>query len=172
MSLSFDGKNSITNLIEKDLKEIITKNNKEIIDAFLEYQTITSELSKILNNFIKALKDNNNNDIFKNFNEETPNIQYVDEIISIDGIQEIYEDDIDDEIIERESISEEDNGDDILNKEDSNKFDIKNENEEKSNEKQIDNEDEFKINLLIKEIEDILKYSILLINLKIYYKYF
>ena len=169
MSLSFDGKNSITNLIEKDLKEIITKNNKEIIDAFLEYQTITSELSKILNNFIKALKDNNNNDIFKNFNEETPNIQYVDEIISIDGIQEIYEDDIDDEIIERESISEEDNGDDILNKEDSNKFDIKNENEEKSNEKQIDNEDEFKINLLIKEIEDILKYSILLINLKIYY---
>ena len=172
LNLSFEGQKNIANLIEKDLKEIISKNNNEIFDSYLKHETITSELRNIMNSFIKTLKENNNNDIFMDSNEEEMNIQYDNEIISIDGIQEIYEDDIDDERVEIENNSEEDNGDDILNNKDSNKLNTKIVNEERLNENQIDNEDNFKIELLIREIEDTLKYSIMLINLKIYYKYF
>ena len=92
--------------------------------------------------------------------------------MSINGIQKIYEDDVDEEITENDSDIDEDKGKDILNNDSNNKFDFKNSNQIKIEEKQTENEETFKINLLIQEIKDTVKYSIMLINLKLYYKYF
>ena len=172
LSLTTQKKNNLNNKIEKDIKEIISNNNENIISSFFDQETITSELSNILNNFIKTLKENSNNCNYMDFNEKEINIEYDNEIMSIDGIQKIYEDDIVDKIIENESSIDEDKGKDILNNDSINKFDIKEDNQIKNEEKHTENEETFKINFLIQEVKDTLAYSIKLINLKLYYKYF
>ena len=172
LSLTTKKKDDIKIIIEKDMKEIISKNNEKIIESFFDQETITNELSIILNNFIKTLKENNNNYNYMDSYEKEMNIQYDNEIMSINGIQKIYEDDVDDEITENDSDIDEDKGKDILNNDSNNKFDFKNSNQIKIEEKQTENEETFKINLLIQEIKDTVKYSIMLINLKLYYKYF
>jgi len=106
------------------------------------------------------------------FNEKEMNIQYDNEIMSVDGIQKIYEDDVVDEKIENERSIYEDKGKNIINNDSSIIFDIKDEYQEKIEEKHIENEETFKINFLIQEVKDTLAYSIKLINLKLYYKYF
>ena len=182
LSLSIQNKNNIKTLIEKDFESIINTNDNNVIDLFLENQTITNELRDIMNKFITIIKDNNNNKINMDLSDEEEKGEmdillnkYYNEIISINGIQEIYDDDEDCEdnkIDEKESIS--DNGEDIFNNsdvdEDSNKF--KNNNEDKTTKNETDKENNFKINYLIEEIKYNLKYSIKLINLKLYYKFF
>ena len=178
LCLSVKKKNDIKILIEEDLNFIIKESNDKI-QSFLNHQKITNELRKILISFIKILKENDKNNIFQNLNEKENTIQYDEKIISIDGIQKMYEDDEindknNDDIIQDKNIKEVDKGEDLRNisKDDGNKTNIKNEEEEKAEEIQSDEEDSFKISLLIHEIKDKLQYSILLINLKLYYKYF
>ena len=172
LNLTTQKKINIKNIIEKDIKEFISKNNEKIITSFFEQETTTSELNNILNNFIKTLKENNNNYNYMDFNEKEMNIQYDNEIMSVDGIQKIYEDDVVDEKIENERSIYEDKGKNIINNDSSIIFDIKDEYQEKIEEKHIENEETFKINFLIQEVKDTLAYSIKLINLKLYYKYF
>ena len=93
ISLSIENKDKIKILIENDLKTIIEKNNENIIGLFLKNQTITKELSGIMVNFIKNIEENDDNSIYKNLTEEEKNFKYSDEIISINGIHEIYKDD-------------------------------------------------------------------------------
>jgi hypothetical protein len=176
ISLSIQNKDKILNLIENDLEFIINKNNEKIIQTFLDEQKVTKELSNILNNFIQTLEENNNNKIYSDINEDYNDIKYDEEIISIDGIQKIYEDENDNEENEDnneiDDNSSEDKGEDLN---DSNEeeyiYNIKEHNEE-NNLNNFKEEDIFKISFLIQEIKDKLKYSIILINLKLYYKFF
>jgi len=176
ISLSIQNKDKILNLIENDLEFIINKNNEKIIQTFLDEQKVTKELSNILNNFIQTLEENNNNKIYSDINEDYNDIKYDEEIISIDGIQKIYEDENDNEENEDnneiDDNSSEDKGEDLN---DSNEeeyiYNIKEHNEE-NNLNNCKEEDIFKISFLIQEIKDKLKYSIILINLKLYYKFF
>ena len=178
LSFSTKHKNEIKQLIGKELESIIDLIEQSIIQRFIEQQTVTNELSFILDNFIKTLKENNNNNIYENLKEEEKDIKFKDEIISINGIQEIYMDDNvnnDNDDNTSNSNDDNDNGDYLLltNKDgDGDGADDKNKNNFANYTSNIDNENNFKINLLIEEIKNKLKYSITLINLKIYYKYF
>ena len=183
LSFSTKHKNEIKQLIGKELESIIDLIEQSIIKRFIEQQTVTNELSFILDNFIKTLKENNNNNIYENLKEEEKDIKFKDEIISINGIQEIYMDDNvnnDNDDNTSNSNDDNDNGDYLLltNKDgdgdgaDDNKDDGQNKNSFANHTSNIDNENNFKINLLIEEIKNKLKYSITLINLKLYYKYF
>ena len=178
LSFSTKHKNEIKQLIGKKLESIIDEIEQSINKKFIEQQTVTNELSFILDNFIKTLKENNNNNIYENLKEEEKDIKFKDEIISINGIQEIYMDDNvnnDNDDNTSNSNDDNDNGDYLLltNKDgDGDGADDKNKNNFANYTSNIDNENNFKINLLIEEIKNKLKYSITLINLKIYYKYF
>ena len=183
LSFSTKHKNEIKQLIGEELESIIDVIEQPIIKGFIEQQTVTNELSFILDNFIKTLKENNNNNIYENLKEEKKDIKFKDEIISINGIQEIYMDDNvnnDNDDNTSNSNDDNDNGDylRLTNKDgdgdgaDDNKDDGQNKNSFANHTSNIDNENNFKINLLIEEIKNKLKYSITLINLKLYYKYF
>ena len=75
LSLTTKKKDDIKIIIEKDMKEIISKNNEKIIESFFDQETITNELSIILNNFIQTLKENNNNYNYMDSYEKEMNIQ-------------------------------------------------------------------------------------------------
>ena len=176
ISLSIVNKNKIKELIKEDLESIIKDTNDNVIQLFLNTQTIIEELSNIINDFMKNLAENDQNSIYKNLSEEEKNYKYDEEIFSEDGIQKIYKDDDSDENESNEIIED---GSKNVNKDKVegifNNFgvvDNKINNNQNITEDQISTENTFKIDFLIQEIEDKLKYSIILINLKLYYKFF
>ena len=176
ISLSIVNKNKIKELIKEDLESIIKDTNDNVIQLFLNTQTIIEELSNIINDFMKNLAENDQNSIYKNLSEEEKNYKYDEEIFSEDGIQKIYKDDDSDENESNEIIED---GSKNVNKVKVegifNNFgvvDNKINNNQNITEDQISTENTFKIDFLIQEIEDKLKYSIILINLKLYYKFF
>ena len=176
ISLSIVNKNKIKALIKEDLESIIKDTNDNVIQLFLNTQTIIEELSNIINDFMKNLAENDQNSIYKNLSEEEKNYKYDEEIFSEDGIQKIYKDDDSDENESNEII--EDGSKNVNNDKVEGIFnnfgvvDNKSNNNQNITEDQISTENTFKIDFLIQEIEDKLKYSIILINLKLYYKFF
>ena len=94
LSLSLDNKDKIKNLIEKDLKKNMNEFNKNTTKLFLNNQTITDELSKILNKFMQILKENDKNNVIEKLNEKEDISEFNDELISINGIQAIFNDNL------------------------------------------------------------------------------
>ena len=113
------------------------------------------------------------------------------EIISINGIHQLYEDEDENEIetgsMKDDEIDEGDNeiNDSLLDINLIEKIRTKNENIKKGDNKeniksneisqnnfQIDDENNFKIDYLVDEVKDNIRYSLTLITLKLYYKFF
>ena len=142
ISLSIENKDKIKILIEKDLKSIIEKNNVNIIELFLKNQTITKELSGIMINFIKNIEENDDNSIYKNLTEEEKTFKYSEEIISINGIHEIYKDDESEDEDENDENEENENIDNINNIIDNNNIDNNNIDNKGNNNNNIINNDD------------------------------
>ena len=201
LSLSIDNKDKIKKLIEKDLKKNINEANKNIIESFLNEQPITNRLNNILNELMQIIKENDENNVLEKLNEKDHIIEFKKEIISINGIQKIYNDN-EDEVEINEEHSYKDTFEDILdnfniisnhesntknNDENNNNLNDKSENElvsESNSQSKIkyDNgsgdskniyyeENSFEISFLIDDINEKIKNAILLINLKLYYNF-
>ena len=187
LGLTTENNKYIENLLKQDILNIVE--NKELIDEFIQENKVTIDLKDTLNKLFIILKENNNNNKM-NLNEEeiSGNISQG-EIISLNGIHQLYEDE--NEIEEGSMMVDEiDEGDNDINdslldinliekirtqneniKKGDNKENIKS-NEISQNNSQIDDENNFKIDYLVDEVKDNIRYSLTLITLKLYYKFF
>lgn len=202
LSLSLENKDKIKKLFEKDLKKNMNEINKNTTELFLNDQKITNELSTILNKFMQILKENDKNNVLQKLNEKEHIFEFNDEIISINGIQAIYNDNgTEIEINEDNSYKDTfvdilnnlnpisnheiniDNNDKInnnINDESENKLDnesnasskLKQDIKSDNKDNKSDNENTFEISLLIEDIKEKIKKAIILINLKLFYKFF
>ena len=160
--------------------------NNEIIDEFIKENSLINEIKIIINNIIYNIEEKsktNNFDYNLTFDKS--------EIVSINGQQNIYENNEEEKEKEKEKESgnesgsesgsgsesesenenenvSDDNGDDLKEDYDFSSY----KNVENNNKKLLTNIEYFKVDFVIDEIKTNLEYSLKLINYKIYYKLF